>query len=345
LAIDLNSITFNERLTDESVLQLVSELDIFKYYLGEEALEMRPINSPIRRDNVPSFSLFFASKANQYFFKDFGTGETGNCFKLVQLMYGGSYLNAVEKVTYDLGLSDVNSTYKFKKLDLNDIERIKKRSEQTNLQIKSKAPTVLDKAFWSQFAITPEVLNKYNVKTVDLIFINNKIIKPAKYCYAYLEFKDKNPTYKIYQPYNEKYKFMNNNDYSVWEGWTQMPIVGDKLIITSSRKDVMSIVSTTNYPAVALQSEGVLPKDQVVEELKNRFKEIFIFYDNDYTKQENKGRVYGKKLSEKFNLPQIEIPSILESKDYSDLVKNKGKEIAIQVLNTLINNGRKSNIY
>jgi len=171
---------------------------------------------------------------------------------------------------------------------------------------------------------------------VDLIFINNNIINPKTNCYAYLEFKDDTPTYKIYQPFSKEYKFMNNNDYSVWEGWTQMPSTGDLLIITSSRKDVMSIVSTTDYPAVALQSESVLPKKQVIEELKSRFKDIYILYDNDFNSNENNGRKYGANLANAFNCIQIEIPSEYESKDYSDLVRNHGQHLAKNLLESLI---------
>jgi DNA primase (bacterial type) len=273
--LDLNSIIYDERLTKESILKFISELDIYSFYIGKEVLSLKPINSPLRRDNIPSFSVFYASKSGKYLFKDFGNGMSGDCFTLVQIMYGLSYNGALERIAVDFGITTSSISPSIKPISKVSIQELSNK-ERVNLQIKSKRPSSKDKDFWSQFGITPKVLSKYMVKVVDLIFINNNIINPKTNCYAYLEFKDDNPTYKIYQPFSKEYKFMNNNNYSVWEGWTQMPSTGDLLIITSSRKDVMSIVSTTDYPAVALQSESVLPKKQVIEELKSSLRHIYI---------------------------------------------------------------------
>ena len=38
------------------------------------------------------------------------------------------------------------------------------------------------------------------------------VIPCEKYAYAYIEFKDGLPTYKIYQPFSENYKWLNNHD-------------------------------------------------------------------------------------------------------------------------------------
>ena len=55
MAIDLNSVTFDKRITPDSILDRVSDLDIYRYYIGDDAVSLRPINSPLRRDNIPSF--------------------------------------------------------------------------------------------------------------------------------------------------------------------------------------------------------------------------------------------------------------------------------------------------
>ena len=53
---------------------------------------------------------------------------------------------------------------------------------------------------------------------------------------------------------------------------------------------------------------------------------------NDYDKETNWGREFGLKLAEEFGLVQLEINEDLESKDFSDLVKNWGKAIAKEYL-------------
>jgi hypothetical protein len=56
----------------------------------------------------------------------------------------------------------------------------------------------------------------------------------------------------------------------------------------------------------------------VVDELRSRFKEVFILYDNDFKSTINRGRVAGAKLADQTNFLQIEIPDGCETKDPSD---------------------------
>ena len=128
---------------------------------------------------------------------------------------------------------------------------------------------------------------------------------------------------------------MSKHDSSVWDLWSQLPPTGDKLIITSSRKDALSIWANTGIPSTGLQGEGYLPKFHVVEQLKSRFKRVFILYDNDFDKEINFGRLQGASLAELFGLEQIEIPSDLLSKDSSDLYLNHGKQIQKQIITQL----------
>ena len=124
-------------------------------------------------------------------------------------------------------------------------------------------------------------------------FINGYQVLAEKHAYAFVEFKDGIQTYKIYQPYADKNnKWVNNNDYSTWELWSQLPAQGNVCIITSSRKDAMVIKNLFDSHLItscALQSEKVNPKASVIAELKRRFKHVFVLYDNDYDKKRNYG--------------------------------------------------------
>lgn len=333
--IDLNSIQYDEKLTSDLVLTKVADIDVFRHYLGDEFLNVSPIKSPLRRDDIPSFSVFYGSRNGRHMFNDFGSDLKGDCFKFVQLLFGlDNYLAGVEKVAADMGLVDT-STWDKSKRKVMDLSRLI-RKDKVHIGIKSRKPQKHDKDFWARFGITPAILQKYNVKAISHLFIRDKVIVMPKYCYAYLEMKDGVSTYKIYQPFNKDHKFINNNDYSVWEGWTQLPKTGDLLIITSGRKDVMSIASTTVFNAIALQSESVLPKEHIIDQLKQRFNNIVVFYDNDQYSTTNNGREYGAKLASAFDMTQIEIPDVFNSKDYSDLVSNHGIETAADVLTKLI---------
>ena len=137
---------------------------------------------------------------------------------------------------------------------------------------------------------------------------------------------------KIYQPFSENYKWINNHNNSIWQGWTQLPESGDNLIITKSLKDVMALYEVAKLPAIAMQSENMLPKRHVFEQLNTRFKAIELLYDNDYDKDPNWGRIFADKFAKEFGLVDSFIPDKYESKDFSDLVKNFGKEKADHIL-------------
>ena len=337
--IDLNSLHYDGNyIKREEVLKRVSEEEIYVRYIGDEFLSNRVVRSPLRTDNMPSFSVFHAQTANKILWKDFATNEKGDCFMLVQKLHSlTKYYDAVLLVARDFGLISSDVLPNVEKTISPQATVGKLHREEVNLRVRYCKAMEYDIKYWNSYGVSSSTLRKYHVYPIDLIFLNDYVIKAQKYSYAYLEYKDGKPTYKVYQPFNDKrYKFTNNNDYSVWEGWTQLPAKGDLLIITSSRKDVMSIVSTTNIPSVALQSENVLPKNHVVDQLKSRFKEIYLLYDNDLSAEQNWGMAFGQKLSKEYGLRHIWIPDFYESKDYSDLVKNHSTTTAIKVLRELI---------
>ena len=119
---------------------------------------------------------------------------------------------------------------------------------------------------------------------------------------------------------------MNKHDGSVWDLWTKLPDKGDNLIITSSRKDALCIWANTGIPSLSLQAESYLPKQHVVQQLKDRFKNVYVLYDNDFDSSENHGRELGNLMAKEFDLIQIEIPDEYKSKDTSDLYKKLWKK-------------------
>ena len=334
--IDLNSLLYSNEISKEAVLKEISQYQIFSYYVGSEFDIGTPFCSPLRNDNVPSFGVF---NSKQYpgtlLFKDLATGQSGDCIVLVMKMYGLNYGKALWKIACDFGLV----------IGSNERERIKQllpkdkkiNTEKIRLGIKSRSWQIHDKKFWKSFGITKATLEKYNVVPISHIFFNGNPYKTEHHAYAFVEYKDGVTTYKIYQPYSKHNKWMNNHDFSIWQGWSQMPEFDNSLVITSSLKDTMSIVDVCNYNSVSLQAETTAPKVHIVEELKSRFKKIYILYDNDYDKEINWGRKYGKVLSEKFDLIQIEIPEKYKSKDFSDLVHNHGTTAAKSIFLEIIN--------
>lgn len=325
--IDVNKLESKKLITKEAILSHIDDYNIYRYYCGDFQIG-RAFISPLREERTPSFGIFIG-ESNELCFNDFKVGG-GDFIKLVQLKFGLTYFEALSKIAYDF---NIHENYKCKKpkkstkkhkFKLTDKEEALRKVVSFNLQKKSRNWKIQDFKFWKQFSITYTTLKKYNVQPVEYIFLNDKVIKADEYAYCFIEFKDGVETYKIYQPYNDKYKWINNHNDSVWQGWTQLPDFGNKLIITKSLKDVMSICELTNYPAISLQTESIKPKNKIVDQLKSRFENIVILYDNDFDSKINWGRQFSKKLSEILYLPTIEIEDQYKSKDFSDLVKNHG---------------------
>jgi hypothetical protein len=137
-----------------------------------------------------------------------------------------------------------------------------------------------------------------------------------------------NPTYrykekekiKIYRPFaNRKEKFRNNYYGGLLEGWNQLPSQGEYCIITKSRKDVMTLYSL-GIPSVGVRSETTLISANALNLLKNRFKYIISYMDNDTT-----GLEMNAKISATFNIPNMNNP-IDKPKDASDWTKENKNE-------------------
>lgn len=328
-----------EELNKTNLLKHVTDLDIFNYYSGKSLRINKPVLSPLRNEKNPSFSLFKGKDGNIYY-KDFVLGG-GDCIKFVQKLFNLNHLEALSKVVIDFNLG-----YYFDHKPLNktvnknfvkvDREKELDKVQDTYLNIRQRKWKVRDKRYWAQFGIRISTLNYYNVVPIEYIFINNSIIKADKFAYCYIENKDGNYSFKIYQPFNKKIKWLSSHDESVWQGWEQLPDIGYNLIITKSLKDIMCIREASGFPSTALQTENIIPKESVFNELNKRFENIYLLYDNDYDSETNWGREFGRKFSKKFNIEQIEIPDKYKAKDISDFTKKYGIRESKKLINKLI---------
>lgn len=326
-------------ITLDEVLTKVSEFQILAHYFNVNQLPC-VINSPLRKDNNPSFGLSLNEKGAVRY-RDFRTHETGGLFDILMSCWKMDFEDTLEKVYNDLVRSENSNLNK----EIRVRSKSKKRSKHvysssTDLQVKTRDWKKRDLEFWDQFGISKSWLDFGKVYPIThLIITKNKktfVVPADKYAYAYIEFKDGETSIKVYQPYSRTHKWLNKHDASVWDLWEQLPETGEKLIITSSRKDALCLWENTGIPSCSLQAESYIPKKHVVQQLKDRFKYIFVLYDNDFDKSTNYGRELGKEIAKTFDLIQIEIPSEYKSKDPSDLVVNYNRKTLKEVIDNLI---------
>lgn len=322
-------------LTKEEILENLNQIELLSYYLGITKLPCL-INSPLREDKNPSFGIRTVDN-DKIQFMDFKTAESGDIFHLLGLLWNKNFKEVLEKISLDINKQNVFS------VDYCKTKYKNKNIKSTKIILETKVRDFkdYDLEYWSQYGISKEWLefgDIYAISHIIAIKDNKRYIIPAdKYAYVYIENKDNQISLKIYQPFNKKNKWLNNNDSSVWELWGKLPNNGESLIITSSRKDALCIWANTGIPSISLQSETYMPKPHIIQQLKDRFKNIYILYDNDFTKESNTGYIESKKISELFGLKLLVIPEYYNEKDISDICKKYGGDKVNKLIKILIN--------
>ena len=178
----------------------------------------------------------------------------------------------------------------------------------TDIGIVRQPFTEVDKKYWKQFHISIDTLKRFNVFSIKYFLCNNivrGVYKDDNPMYAYKVF-DK---FKIYRPLANKYtKWRTNLTVRHVQGLEQLqPEGGDLLIITKSLKDVMCLTEM-GFHAVASASETTFIPEDILNNLKSKWKNVVILYDS----------------SKQYGLDAIFVHKKFKAKDVSDAVKANG---------------------
>jgi hypothetical protein len=227
-------------------------------------------------------------------------------------------------------------------LKMKQIKTLTRReaSELSKIEVKVRPWRDYDLEYWESYGITKPWLVHAGVYPISHKIITKKdkttgkasryIFPSDKLAYCFTEYKDNNLSLKIYQPQNKKgYKWCSKMDASVISLWTKVPEYGDRIIICSSLKDALCISCQLHIPAIAPQGEGYGISQTATDELKRRYKNVFICYDVDAPGIED-----AKKLSKQTGFPYI-VPDLKGKKDFSDYYKSLENKEDFKQLETL----------
>lgn len=320
----------------DDILSKVTEADILSYYLGITEVPCI-INSPLRQDRRPSFGLY-SSDGIRIFYIDFATKDRGGLFDLLGHMWGTDYISTLTRINEDIskfcGGASIHSYTPCA------VRSKSSYNKDTDLQCKVRDWRDYDIEYWASYGITLEWL-----KYAEVYPISHKIVIKGghryvfgadKYAYAYVEHKEGKVTLKIYQPFNKAgYKWSNKHDNSVVSLWTKVPEYGEQICICSSLKDALCLWANTGIPSLAIQGEGYRMSNTAISELKRRYKQVFICFDND-----KPGLKDAQKLSEETGFTNVVLPPFNEGKDISDLYKAKGKDEFLRIIKPLFISSR-----
>jgi len=296
------------RLSVQDILSKVNEYDIYSYYMGNFKIG-RLYNSPFRKDKNPSFAVYKGQRGN-LMFKDHGTGDCGNVIQFIKLMTG-----------YNDSASIARELTRVMHLANHTVRKITKSATdaETNIGIVRQPFTEIDKQYWKQFHIDTDTLKIFGVFSIQYYLCNNVvkgIYKDESPMYAYKVFD----RFKIYRPLATKYtKWRSNLTNYYIQGYEEIPQEGsDTLIITKSLKDVM-VLYEMGYYSISPSSETTFIPDDILKQLKKKWKHIYILYDRDKT-----GVTQARLYSKKYNIEAFFVNKCFKAKDISDAVKLNG---------------------
>lgn len=317
-----------EKITKEYILDRVSQEDLFEKYLGSGvAYDGELFKSPLRSDRNPTCTVY--RNTDLFRFVDYA-GPRYNIFDIVMLKNNCNLNDALNIIAQDFKLfrgttnrgvfTATEGTYLPKK--------------ETEIKVIRQKFTEVDKAYWGQYHLKdPQIFERYETISCQYVFWTDKftgelelkaIYNKNNPIYAY-SFRDNH--WKIYFPFLTDWRFRCNTD--KLQGYNQLDKTGDILVWTKSLKDCM-VFRLFGINAVAKQAETNYIKDEVIHDLKSKFKSHLIIYDDD-----NAGREGAARDSDQWGFPTKFIP-FNEGKDISGYVKKHGLIKTGKLIETLL---------
>lgn len=326
-------------LTIEEILKRVTQEEIFKIVLNQDIIVGREhkYKAPYRNDIHAD--CYFEEYNGILTFIDFADFpfRPKNCFTFLERYYNLSFKEALSYVNqyFKLGLGYSSDIVK------RELENGLKISEVVEEFKKSKTITFLprkfsykDKKFWSKYEISKQNLIDDKVIPIELFKSTNRkgedfISRPIDIMYAYTDFDNK---IKIYRPYGNKFeKWFTNCTQDDIGSLNSLPEEGNILVISKSYKDCR-VIRNQGVNSVWFQNEGMIPNKTILKQLCDRFKKIYIWFDNDQT-----GLGSGKFVTDYLNnllgeqkCTHIYLPPKLlreyNIKDPADMISLLGKE-------------------
>lgn len=302
-----------KKLTPDSVLNLISSYDIFRFYMPEKGWKPNQATlSPFRKEDNPSFMI--GNRHGNLAFIDFtNTDLRGDCFtfvkRLLNLANMDEVLHTIDK-DFGLGISSKTVTADYKKIvsEYKQPEDLGKR--YSLIQAVTRPFTTEELSYWNEYHQSLDDLRANNVYSIKSLYLNKSkfILKDTELRFGYLY----DGHWKIYRPFNDKKsKWMPNN----------VPIITldgkikdcDAVMIQKSKKDFM--VMNKVYPCnIAVQNEGIACfSPENIDYLKANSQRQILSFDSDPVGVRN-----SQEITNIFNFDYCNVPKSYLKEDIKD---------------------------
>lgn len=312
-------------ITKDYLLSKNSQETYLTYYLGLP-IKKGLFRSPLRSDKKPT-AAFYKNKHGDVIFKDFGSDFSGNFIAVVMEKYKVSYYKALKIIANDFGyIEDPKLVRCDKPIEISNV--VFNETKNADIRVQIQDFTKEELKWWLNFGITEKTLKKFKVFSCATVWLNGYVFTKstsAHPVYGYYRGKDKNGNelWRIYLPNHrsKEPRFLSNWKKTMLQGAKQLPKEDKLLVITKSLKDCMTLYEL-GITAIAPNSENLFVTEAQYNKLKQRFKKIVIFYDNDLAGISNMNK-FRKQFPD---IIPFWIPRKYGCKDVSDFVDKYGIE-------------------
>jgi hypothetical protein len=305
--------------TSQEVLGRISQEMVFLEWLGIYPDLYKKFHSPFRKDNTPDCRFEWFSGV-LYFIENsaFNNKLYWSCIDVVMFLKKCSFQEALEII-------DLKHNSSIKIISQNR-EKLKPEIRFTYNQWEGNLFRLDHNTLLSEQIY---LVKDYWIKYKDY-WEKNKIHRDTL-TIAYFFPQTKNV--KLYFPNHSDNRWFSNCSIQDIFGLDLLAEFGDLLIITKSQKDRIYLKYHLGFEhVIAVQNEGCFIPDNIITDLKQRFKRIIFLYDNDLS-----GIQQSSKLSSKYNLESKVIEC--SRKDIYDMYnyfeENNTKKLVYATINNI----------
>jgi hypothetical protein len=310
-------------LTPDSILNKISEYDIYKMYMPHQNWKINVVTySPFRNEKNPSFIIGYRGGALRYV--DFGdSSKKGGCFDFIMMLFNISLREALLMIDrdFDLGIVCGSSTKNYERIVSDYAQPTATSKREFFIQVKTRKFTHEELAYWNGYYQDVDDLRANNVYSIDTVYLNKQKfpIKDTELRFGYLY----EGHWKIYRPFaDKKNKWMPNNvPITMMDGLEDIKDC-DVAFINKSKKDYM--VMKKVFPCCcAVQNEGMgCFSEENIEYLKENSDRQILSFDADEVGVKNSQLITKKFDFEYCNVPKLYLGEGL--KDWADLARVHG---------------------
>lgn len=334
-------------LNKENIFKKVDSYQLFKRYCSGFSALGTKFKSEFRTDSDPSCHIIMWD--GELLYKDFGEEKGYRIFDFIARKFNVDFHDAMHIVNKDfnLGLGGKSLLIQWEKAEVLDKSPVlKKNKRPTIIQVTPRRWTDNDRRYWKQYEIPPLLLKYHNIFSIAGYSMDSDRrertyfrTNPGQLAYT-MDYYWHEDVFrrKLYFPQTKGIgKFIANIDSTIVQGWSLLPKNGsDILFVTKSYKDILTF-NMLGLWAIAPNSEHAYIPEHVMNKLKQRFSNIFVWFDND------EGGLKGAaQFADKFTLPFTYNP-IGEPKDPSDYVKKYSLKKFGRLVTQFLNNEGHSN--